>query len=463
MASAESNTIYRTYTQDDGTKKRTAFRVKVDYNYDGNGKPVDFQTSLQNDLVAIDKGITGGGTNATWTTGATLLNSNVWDRKHRDTTQTNLGFVMPDDGWADLNDRGSNFSSQVNNTAASALAKRFNGEGYGRTFGMDTQAGAMYQLMKSQGTNQQGPPDSTGSAGSRLSTPISIEAKEQTRESYPRGLYYPSALRNNAGQDKLEISVLKYKSRKPGETSYKLGKRPGYSQRIIGSVFLPVPGGVGDNSSVSWGPDQMDPVSLGMANAVFDSLGSKTPGSEAVNQAQKIANEIAKDKGAVKTGLQGYFTKQITGVNILTRRTGAVVNPNMELLFNGPQLRPFAFNYKFSPRDREESYMVKRIIRMFKQSMAPQRTESQLFLKSPNTYKLKWIAGRGREHEFLPRIKECALQGFNVNYTPDGNYATYDDTSMVSYEVQFSFTELEPVYNDDYTKIDGNRDTSIGY
>ena len=136
----------------------------------------------------------------------------------------------------------------------------------------------------------------------------------------------------------------------------------------------------------------------------------------------------------------------------------------MELLFNAPVPRPFAFTYRMSPRDREESVMVKKIIRMFKQSMAAQRTDSRLFLKSPNTYKLQWLTGTSkREHEFLPRIKECALTGFNVNYTPDGNYATYEDTSMISYEIQFSFQELEPVYNDDYSKIDQNTDTSIGY
>ena len=49
MASAESNTIYRTYTQPDGTKKRTAFKVKVDFQYDANGKPTGFVQNLQND------------------------------------------------------------------------------------------------------------------------------------------------------------------------------------------------------------------------------------------------------------------------------------------------------------------------------------------------------------------------------------------------------------------------------
>ena len=40
-----------------------------------------------------------------------------------------------------------------------------------------------------------------------------------------------------------------------------------------------------------------------------------------------------------------------------------------------------------------------------------------------------------------------------VNYTPDGNYQTYENSSMVAYEMH-SFNELEPIYHDDYTKLD---------
>ena len=41
-----------------------------------------------------------------------------------------------------------------------------------------------------------------------------------------------------------------------------------------------------------------------------------------------------------------------------------------------------------SSRDYEESRNDKKIIRMFKQSMAVKLEVSQVFLKSPNTYKL---------------------------------------------------------------------------
>ena len=135
----------------------------------------------------------------------------------------------------------------------------------------------------------------------------------------------------------------------------------------------------------------------------------------------------------------------------------------MELLFSGPMLRQFSLSWKMSPRDYEESEMIKKIIRMFKQSQAVKRTESMLFLKSPNTYKLRYLTARGRDHSFLPKIKECALTGCSINYTPDGNYQTYENSSMVAYEMTLNFNELEPIYHDDYTKLDGNTDRSVGF
>ena len=140
------------------------------------------------------------------------------------------------------------------------------------------------------------------------------------------------------------------------------------------------------------------------------------------------------------------------------------MNPNMELLFQGPSLSPFTFTYKLSPRDARESGTVLKIIRMFKQSMASQTTPSSLFLKASNTYRLEFLtAGKERVHKFLPKIKECALTAFNVNYTPDGSYMTYENSSMVSYEISFSFQEIEPIYNSDYSDIDGDNDEFIGY
>ena len=57
---------------------------------------------------------------------------------------------------------------------------------------------------------------------------------------------------------------------------------------------------------------------------------------------------------------------------LLARTQGAVFNNNLSLLFDGPTLRPFNFNFNVSPRDQKESIEVLKIIRMFKQSSAVQ-------------------------------------------------------------------------------------------
>ena len=50
----------------------------------------------------------------------------------------------------------------------------------------------------------------------------------------------------------------------------------------------------------------------------------------------------------------------------------------------------------------------------------------------------------------MNKFKECALNGFGVNYTPNGNYSTYEDGVMTAYQITMGFQELTPIYNDDY-------------
>jgi hypothetical protein len=151
-----------------------------------------------------------------------------------------------------------------------------------------------------------------------------------------------------------------------------------------------------------------------------------------------------------ETDIKAYFAGQAVGANIFTRATGKVINPNLELLFRGPQLRTFNYNYTFTPRSDAEAKTIRSIIRHFKKNMAVKKSNGGLFLETPNVFDLKYIYSGGDQHPFLNKIKRCALTNFNVDYTPDGSYATYKDGSMTSYSVTMQFSELNPIYEDDY-------------
>ncbi len=94
--------------------------------------------------------------------------------------------------------------------------------------------------------------------------------------------------------------------------------------------------------------------------------------------------------------------------------------------------------------------------------MAAQRSTSDLFLLTPNVYKIEYIFGgttppsNPGPHPYMNKIKPCALRNFNVNYGPDGAYMTYPDGSMTCYEIQLQFGELEPIYADEIKQEDDN-------
>lgn len=267
--------------------------------------------------------------------------------------------------------------------------------------------------------------------------------------------------------DVIKFNMLEFKPRKTVNTGALGGfedRKKNRQANNIGTVTLPVPAGIQDQNQAGWGDGRINPIQAAGVNFAMTAF-NKGLGAAMSGTADKLG-DIGANSGALKEGVKAYFTAAGVGVpldQILARTQGQVLNPNLELLFNGPTLRPFNFTFKMSARSGKESEEIVRIIRFFKQGMSPQRTDSNLFVKAPHTFQLQYLHRGQNEHNFLNKFKECALIGMSVNYTPENNYATFEDGAMVSYEMQMQFKELDPVYNEDYTELDNNADTTIGF
>ena len=287
----------------------------------------------------------------------------------------------------------------------------------------------------------------------------SATAKAGTRKQF-NNYVYPLALRQN-DQDFIQFTILEYKPKKfkarEGSLDF-FGDREMMDKRMKGTLTLPIPANISDTNAVEWGADSMTAIQAALSNIGMAFL----TGRDAAGEITKTASGVSANKDQLKESLGAAVVEAATGGSggsLLTRATGNIMNPNMELLFKKPSLRPFEFTFKLSPRSKKEAKQVIGIIRTFKQSMAVIRSESNLFLKTPHTYKLQY-KHRGNDHPFLNKFKECALMNMSVNYTPDGNYATYEDGIMTAYEMRLSFTEIEPVFNDEY---DDDNDKTIGF
>ena len=296
------------------------------------------------------------------------------------------------------------------------------------------------------------PKKSTAEGVSDLNKEIGA-SDQNTRNNFGgKPLVFPEKLREGggAGQDFIKFNMMKYTPRQfaKKQTTLEERERLGEGNRTsIGSVILPIPSGIQETNSVSWNEDRMNPMQVATANALLQGMENPGDGVKAITSAVR---ENLGNSGEISTALKSILAGSVVGVNLLTRTTGAIVNPNMELLFQSPQLRPFSFSFTLSPRNNNEAERVAKIIRFFKQGMAPIRSQSRLFLKSPHTFQLGYKNANGTQHDFLNSFKECALKTFTVEYTPHGQYATYKSGSMVSYRIQMGFQELTPVYNDDY-------------
>ena len=218
-----------------------------------------------------------------------------------------------------------------------------------------------------------------------------------------------------------------------------------------------------ETNAVNWSDDQLNPVqgaAAGLAASLINSSKFQEAGAAIVEGFENL-KAMASDK-QLSSFAAAYFAGQAVGANVVGRATGMVINPNLELLFNGPNLRTFNFNFRLTPRFKEESEIIREIIFAFKRNMAVQRSSSNLFLRSPRLFQLEYIYKEGDQHPYLNKFKPCAMTNFQVNYTPDGSYATFDQTgSLTAYDLTMSFSEVMPIYagDNEYTE----NPTDMGY
>lgn len=294
---------------------------------------------------------------------------------------------------------------------------------------------------------------------------LNIPVKTGTRKgpgsfSGPGGgdLRYP--LSQSGEQDYISFTMLEYKAKKVAANNFGFGARTrvgpdgqAEGRTRLGAVILPIPGGIKDENGAEWGPNEMNAFQILGSDLARSMTGAS--GDSVDSTIQNMKDTIGNNSAEVQKALEEGFASQAVGQGfggLLSRTRGAVFNPNLELLFNKPTLRPFDFTFDLAARSKDEADMIVRIIRFFKQGSAPIRSESNLFLLAPHTFQVHYVlAGDNNdEHPFIGKMKECAITRVAVDYTPQQNYSTLKGGYMTQYRLTLQMTELEPVFNDDY-------------
>ena len=228
---------------------------------------------------------------------------------------------------------------------------------------------------------------------------------------------------------------------------------PGYK-----SIMLYMPEDVNAQYGANWGGKG---VGVGQAN-----VASMIGGTAGMDIGKMWNGTFETFTGGLKIG--GYSISKtlmnramggsLTTDQLMGGVSGTIVNPNVELMYDAPELRGFNLNFKMMPRSSTEAKHIFTICQTLKRAMLPswggqtkggfgmsanERTGNLLTI--PKIVSVKFMTGN-KLNPFVSQFKPCAITNVNINYTPDGSYATYSDGSPVATLLQVQFKELKLVF-----------------
>ena len=199
--------------------------------------------------------------------------------------------------------------------------------------------------------------------------------------------------------------------------------------------------------------------------------------SDIAENAGDISGNLKSIQGAVVSnvlnnipGVGGNLT-----INDITGSTrGIVLNPNAEVLYDSPNMREIGMVFKMVPRNSTEAANIKKICDAFRAASLPRygaddnlsnvslakasedgKTKEEdfeingdNFIRVPYLCKFTFMSG-SKSNPWIAQFKPCAITRVQVNYTPDGTYATYEGGSPIATELSINFLESKVIFTNE--------------
>lgn len=208
------------------------------------------------------------------------------------------------------------------------------------------------------------------------------------------------------------------------------------------SIILGMPSNLNQNYGTQWQAGE-----LGVAGRVLNTFRNRD-GLTLRDVGNTFSEEI---KRAASGAIQAVTpVNTADAVDLATQTTN---NPFVEVLFKGVNNRDLNLDFKFTPRNEEESNTVRSIITRFKFHQHPEykyKARDSAYLLYPSSFDITFMRidsnGNATRNTWLPRVSTMALTNISTNYTPDNEYNLHNDDSPVSITLTLSFIELEQLY-----------------
>lgn len=213
------------------------------------------------------------------------------------------------------------------------------------------------------------------------------------------------------------------------------------------TVELYLPAGLAFRDNVTY-----ENFSLGGAGAAMEAgLGfaesmMKGVGSFVTNITGGSGADLAKLAAIQLSSAAGSFANEARAVQKLSG--GVTLNPNERVLFKQPNIREFAFTFKFVAKSQQEAVMVEDIIKFFRTELYPDTISTSvgdrtidLGYRFPNKFNIGFHY-EGKEIPGLAKIKECYLRDVSTTYNPS-QMAMHSDGRFLEVDMTLMFQETK--------------------
>jgi len=236
-----------------------------------------------------------------------------------------------------------------------------------------------------------------------------------------------------------------------------LKKADGYN-----NIVLYMPEDIQGQYGAKWGGAGFGAVFQEVAKAVASG------GAPDLNAAAEKAFGAIKIQG-YKTAVEALNKGLNASVNVnqlMSGVSGTIINPNVEMMYESPELRTFNMKFKMQARSSAEAKDIKKICNTFKKAMLPTYggdtfaglvENSGVLLTVPKVCQVNFMTASSL-NSFVPQYKACAITAVNINYTPDGAWATYEGGTPVATELSVQFKELKLIFANEVA-IDSEKGT----
>jgi hypothetical protein len=208
-----------------------------------------------------------------------------------------------------------------------------------------------------------------------------------------------------------------------------------------------MPPSVSVEYNMKYGDTEIGAIAEG-ANSAIQAFSDEGGGLDGMTAGAKsgLKSAVANEAAALRAKAAPAGTQALLEI-----KSGAIMTPRMELMFEGLSRRNFSYNFTFLPKSVKEAETVEEIVKLFKFHSASDfggalsdimgGADGVRTMTIPDLFDIKYMH-MGSDNTHLNKIKTCVLSSISVDYGAE-RYTAYDGGRPQTTKLALSFTELE--------------------